>query len=120
MDFQSFLLFCRQFRLVSQVFPVNSIRVIFKKHSNFGKSLTFEDFVNIVNSMAHEKESVAYFGGTAQEAVNREAVDEGQLQHLYNYLGLGERDNFRGRFRPVVEAFDSSSKLELARIRKCN
>lgn len=71
MDFQAFVLFCRQFRLVSQMFPLNSIRVIFKKHSNYGKTLTYDDFVNLLASMAHEKEAVAFFGVTVVEAANR-------------------------------------------------
>lgn len=62
MDFQSFLLFCRQFRLVNQIFSLNSIKTIYKKHSNYGKNLTYDDFMNLLTNLAHEKEAIAFFG----------------------------------------------------------
>lgn len=55
MNFQSFLLFCRQFKLVPQIFTLESISVAFKKHSNYGKSLTLDDFINLVNNLSHQK-----------------------------------------------------------------
>lgn len=58
---QSYFLFCKHFRILKAIFPIEKLTVIFKKHADYGKVLSFDNFYFMIISMSHEPESKQYF-----------------------------------------------------------
>lgn len=61
LTFQPYILFMKNFKLLKTIFHVDKLKLFFKKHSNFGQYLTYENFVFLINELAHEPEAKAYF-----------------------------------------------------------
>lgn len=55
MNFQAFLLFVKDFKLLKTVFKLETVKKVFKKESEFGKVLRFENFINLLELLSHEK-----------------------------------------------------------------
>jgi len=53
MKMQSFLLFAKHFGLLRAIFPLERLTIIFKKYGDYGKYLSFDNFLFLINSIAH-------------------------------------------------------------------
>lgn len=61
LTFQPFILFMKNFGLLKVIFPLDKIKLYFKKFSNFGQYLTAENFIFLINELSHEEESRQFF-----------------------------------------------------------
>ena len=61
MNTQAYFLFCKHFHILKTIFSVERLTVIFKKHADYGKLLSFDNFYFMINSMSHEPEAKKYF-----------------------------------------------------------
>lgn len=61
MIMQAYFLFCKSFHILKAIFSVERLTIIFKKHADFGKYLSFDNFHFLINSMSHEQESKDFF-----------------------------------------------------------
>lgn len=61
LTFQPFILFMKNFRLLKVIFPLEKVKLFFKKYSNFGQYLTSENFIFLINELSHEKEAKDFF-----------------------------------------------------------
>lgn len=61
MNFQSFCLFARDFKILKLIFSLETIKRVYKKCSIFGKSLKLINFINLIEVLAHEKDARNYF-----------------------------------------------------------
>ena len=53
LTFQPFILFMKNFKLLKTIYSLDRIKLLFKKYANYGKYLTFENFLFMINEMAH-------------------------------------------------------------------
>ena len=51
----------KNFRLLKVIFPLEKVKLFFKKYSNFGQYLTSENFIFLINELSHEKEAKDFF-----------------------------------------------------------
>lgn len=58
---QAYFLFCKNFHILKAIFTIERLTVIFKKHADYGKYLSFDNFFFMINSMSHEAESKKFF-----------------------------------------------------------
>ena len=58
---QSYFLFCKNFHILKAIFNIEKLTIIFKKHADYGKYLTFDNFNFMINSMSHEPEAKQFF-----------------------------------------------------------
>jgi hypothetical protein len=54
LDIKGFLLFAKNFRILKTIFSLDRMILIFKKHADFGKYLSFDNFYFMINSLSHE------------------------------------------------------------------
>lgn len=54
LDIKAFLLFAKNFHILKTIFSLDRTILIFKKHADYGKFLSFDNFYFTINSMAHE------------------------------------------------------------------
>jgi hypothetical protein len=54
LDIKSFLLFVKNFKILKTIFSLDKTMLLFKKHADFGKYLSFDNFYFMINSMSHE------------------------------------------------------------------
>ena len=50
---QAYLLFCKNFHILKAIFSLERLTIIFKKHADYGKYLSFDNFSFLINSMSH-------------------------------------------------------------------
>lgn len=73
--------------------------VIFKKHADFGKYLSFDNFYFMINSLSHEQEVKTYFNlDSMLQNLDIETIEELEKQEFYNYLQLKDPDTYRKNF----------------------
>jgi hypothetical protein len=58
---QAYFLFCKNFHILKAIFSVERLTVIFKKHADYGKFLSFDNFYFLINTMSHEPEAKKFF-----------------------------------------------------------
>ena len=61
MIMQAYFLFCRNFHILKAIFSMERLTIIFKKHADYGKHLSFDNFHFMINSMSHEPEAKQFF-----------------------------------------------------------
>ena len=65
----------KNFRLLKTIYPLEKIKLLFKKHSNYGKYLTFDNFLFMIHEMSHEPEAKRFFNTLDQETVDVETAE---------------------------------------------
>ncbi len=51
----------KNFRLLKILFPLDQVKLFFKKYSNFGQYLTCENFIFMINELSHSPEAKKFF-----------------------------------------------------------
>ena len=60
----------KNFKLLKIIYSLEQIKLLFKKYANYGKYLTFENFLFMINEMAHTPEAKTFFSASLQEKVD--------------------------------------------------
>ena len=113
LTFQPFILFMKNFNLLKTIFPLDKVKLLFKKFSNYGQYLTQENFIFLINELAHEPEAKKFFKiGEISEraAINVEMMDELERQELYTYMELEDPNKYRRKFKNIFEPFNCHDK----------
>jgi hypothetical protein len=53
MNFQSFSLFAKDFKILKVIFSIDTIKKLYKRHAEFGKTLKFNNFVSMIEGLSH-------------------------------------------------------------------
>ena len=111
MNMQSYFLFCKHFHILKAIFNIEKLTLIFKKHADYGKSLSFDNFYFMVNSMSHQAEAKQYFHlDQMTKNLDMETAQELERQEFYNYLQLGSPQRYRQYFREIFLPFNMKEK----------
>ena len=104
---QAFFLFCKHFHILKAIFNIERLTIIFKKHADYGKLLSFDNFFFLINSISHEPEAKKFFHlEQMTQNLDIETSEELERQEFYNYLQLGYPNKYRENFGEIFKAFN--------------
>lgn len=70
---QAFFLFCKNFNILKSIVSAEKLKIYFKKHANFGRTLNFDNFYFLLNSLSHDPDCRRFF--RIQEAISGKGMD---------------------------------------------
>lgn len=104
---QAYFLFCKNFHILKAIFSIEKLTIIFKKHADYGKYLSFDNFLFMLNSMSHEQEAKEFFRlEQMTKNLDIETAEELEKQEFYNYLRLGSPERYREFFSELFMPFN--------------